>query len=199
MDDDYQRPEGRLLRQRLDVSKLSTRQAAKDMGISDARLRQIINGYQPAGRGQKIEVVAPASTLARAAFVLGVGGEELRAAGRPDAADELEEYQSFGTLADAGTRDSAAVAELTEYLKTGPDPLLPAPSSAMFIFSDTQLVEEVGRRLDSRAKRIQDLAGVTAILERGRKRLPSLSEERERRRSNMSEMASDAARNEDED
>lgn len=64
--------------------------------MSDTRWRHIVNGYQPVGRGEAIQVVAPAATLARMARVVGVTAEELRGVGRDDAAEEMTETD--GTL-----------------------------------------------------------------------------------------------------
>ena len=69
--------------------KLSQRKAADRAGISDSRWRQLVMGFQ-AIRGQVVEDDGPADTLARMAQVVGVCPEQLRAAGRPDAADILE-------------------------------------------------------------------------------------------------------------
>ena len=56
------------------------------VGLSDTRLRQILNGYIPLGGGQFAEVSAPAETLARIAIELGVTAESMAATGRTDAA-----------------------------------------------------------------------------------------------------------------
>lgn len=69
---------------------ISARKAASLAGMSDARWRHIVNGYQPIARNEQIAVTAPAQTLARMAKVVGVDADQLRAAGREDAADELE-------------------------------------------------------------------------------------------------------------
>ncbi|MEW2068470.1 helix-turn-helix transcriptional regulator [Streptomyces sp. NPDC007346] len=71
-------------------SGLSGRKAASLAGISDARWRQIIHGYQTIS-GTRLPVSAPDGTLARMASVVGVTPDQLREAGRPDAADELEQ------------------------------------------------------------------------------------------------------------
>lgn len=84
-----QRPEGRLLADALKRDGRSANKAAEEAGISGTRWRHIVNGYQPVGRGQFVEVVGPASTLARMARTLDVTAAELEAAGRADAAEEL--------------------------------------------------------------------------------------------------------------
>lgn len=85
-----QKPEGALIQEAAERTRQSARQLAAKAGISDARWRHVVNGYQPIGRGEAIEVVAPAATLARMARVVGVGADQLRAAGRADAADALD-------------------------------------------------------------------------------------------------------------
>lgn len=106
---EHQRPEGQLIESALRMKGISGRQAAAEAGISDARWRQIVNGYQSAGGGQTITVVGPDETIARMARVVGVTPEQLRAAGRPEAADLLltlsgmqaeHEWRSVGTALD---------------------------------------------------------------------------------------------------
>lgn len=87
---EHQLPEGRLLEDAMKKAGLSARKVATEMGISDTRLRHIVNGYQPIGNGQVINVVGPPETLARAAHTLGVTADQLREAGRSDAAEVLE-------------------------------------------------------------------------------------------------------------
>lgn len=89
-DVEYQRPEGRLIAAALAAQPESIRKIAGRIGISDARLRQIVNGYQPAGKGQRIEVVGTPGRLAMIARVLGIKPSALREAGRDDAAEVLE-------------------------------------------------------------------------------------------------------------
>ncbi|MEU0276067.1 hypothetical protein [Streptomyces sp. NPDC006307] len=67
---------------------MSARSAASQAGLSDARWRQIVSGYQSVS-GAYVPVRAPAETLARMAQVVGVSAEELAEAGREDAAQEL--------------------------------------------------------------------------------------------------------------
>ncbi|MFD6128681.1 hypothetical protein ACFWC2_14225 [Streptomyces diastaticus] len=62
-------------------------------GISDARWRQIVTGYQTVG-GTYIPVRAPADTLARMAQAAGATAHELADAGREDAADALRELST---------------------------------------------------------------------------------------------------------
>ncbi|MGO4421468.1 hypothetical protein AB4Z54_22870 [Streptomyces sp. MCAF7] len=83
-------PEAALIKTALKLTRISGRAAAKQAGISDARWRQIISGYQSVS-GTKIAVHAPPDTLARMALVVGVTPQQLAGAGRTDAAEALEE------------------------------------------------------------------------------------------------------------
>jgi hypothetical protein len=82
--------EGALIAAALKRSRLSARKAADLAGISDARWRQIVSGYQSVS-GSYVPVRAPADTLARMAQVVGVTQAELTKAGRTDAAAELKD------------------------------------------------------------------------------------------------------------
>lgn len=142
-DDAYEGDERELLKRALQASGMSARQAASKMDISDTRLRHIINGYQPVGRGQRIHVVAPEDTLARIAMVLDVSPEELEAAGRADAAHELR--KRIREQHDLGD-DSGAVIEAIQEWAEDPVNYLP-PDDALRFFDDSALLGEVGRRL----------------------------------------------------
>lgn len=83
-------PWGALITSALRRGGMSARQAARRAGISEGRWRQISGGYQVVRPGVYASVRGPARTLARMAAVAGVSGDELRAAGRPDAALALE-------------------------------------------------------------------------------------------------------------
>ncbi|MGA5599544.1 helix-turn-helix domain-containing protein [Streptomyces griseoincarnatus] len=87
-------PEARLIKEALRRARLSAREAARRAGISETRWRQIANGYQDVGKGVRVPTTGPADTLARMAQVAGVTADQLRQAGRPDAADELAELES---------------------------------------------------------------------------------------------------------
>lgn len=82
-------PEAALLKAGLKRTRTTARAAATQAGISEARWRQIVSGYQSVG-GQQVPVRAPAETLARMAQAAGVTPDELRTAGRDDAAAELD-------------------------------------------------------------------------------------------------------------
>lgn len=83
-------PEAALIQTALKSARLSARSAAKRAGISDARWRQIVSGYQSVS-GSYIAVRAPAETLARMAHTVGLAADQLAEAGREDAAQELQE------------------------------------------------------------------------------------------------------------
>jgi hypothetical protein len=106
---EYQRPEGALIERAMKMKGISARQAARDAHLSDARWRQIVNGYQSAGQGQAVVVVGPDETIARMAHAVDVTPEQLRAAGRARAADLLltfggmqaeSEWQAVGSALD---------------------------------------------------------------------------------------------------
>jgi transcriptional regulator with XRE-family HTH domain len=71
------------------VPALSRRQAAARAGISPSQWSDVERGSKRAGPGIIIPVQATAGTLAKMATVIGVSPEELAAAGRDDAADQL--------------------------------------------------------------------------------------------------------------
>lgn len=112
-----QSPEGRLLGLAQKRSPLSARKAAEVAGMSEGRWRQIVSGYQTVSRGVYAPVRAPAETVARMSRVVSVTPEELEAAGRPDAAEELRSMLPppvAGTALDAGMqRLEHLVAEAT--------------------------------------------------------------------------------------
>lgn len=88
-----QTPEGHLVEQATIKNGRSVRQLAANAGISDARWRHIVKGYQPKGGGRYEPVIGPAATLARMAYVLELTPEELATAGRADAAKSLADMQ----------------------------------------------------------------------------------------------------------
>lgn len=83
-------PEAVALDRAVTRSRMSVREAAKRAGVSEGRWRQIVKGYQSAG-GQQIPVTAPKNTLAKMAHAVGMTPDMLRATGRGDAADVLED------------------------------------------------------------------------------------------------------------
>lgn len=82
-----QTPEGRLIEEVTKASGRSIRSLAANAGMSDARWRQIMKGFQSGPGGEPVRVVAPAKTLARMATVLRLKPEEVAGSGRTDAAE----------------------------------------------------------------------------------------------------------------
>jgi transcriptional regulator with XRE-family HTH domain len=100
-----ERPEpaewGALITAALARQGLSAREAARRAGLSEGRWRQITSGYQVVSPGVYAEVRGPAGTVARMAAVVGLTPDQLRAAGRPDAADALASLRGQQTEAGA--------------------------------------------------------------------------------------------------
>lgn len=71
-------------------ARLTVRKAAQLSGLSEARWRQITNGYQVVS-GTKLAVRAPAETVARMALAMDLTPDQLAKVGRPDAAEALKE------------------------------------------------------------------------------------------------------------
>lgn len=104
-------PEGRLITETLRHlrPKMSQREAARVAGMSDARWRQIVSGYQMVS-GQPVAVTAPAETIARMAQVVGATPEQLEQANRKDAAEELRKLPDL----DPQARQEPTVAEVLD-------------------------------------------------------------------------------------
>jgi transcriptional regulator with XRE-family HTH domain len=80
---------GALITAALASEGISAREAARRAGMSEGRWRQITAGYQVVSPGVYAQVHGPAGTLARMAAVVGVTPDQLKAAGRDDAATVL--------------------------------------------------------------------------------------------------------------
>jgi len=119
-----QPPEGKLIADAAGRMNLSIREAARRAGISYGRWRQITAGYQNVSPGSYAAVHAPAQTLARMAAVVGVTPDELTAAGREDAAKELDEITRRAPVAavpDApGEADVISLMERMVYVRADP-------------------------------------------------------------------------------
>lgn len=103
-----QPPEGRLIQEALKKTGMSARKAADAAGISDSRWRHIVNGYQPAGRGEFVRVVGPADTVARMARVVGVMPIDMRMRGkRPDVSELLAQEMQVAQPVGHGLDDEA--------------------------------------------------------------------------------------------
>lgn len=104
-------PEGTLIRTAREAPpRMSIKQAARLAGVSDTRWRQIEQGYRMHRGRSEAEPPAPAPILARMARVAGVTPDDLRRAGRGDAAAELEVMRPNG--GDGGTRPDIDTGEL---------------------------------------------------------------------------------------
>jgi len=148
-----QRPEGALLARAIDGTPgMSRRSVADAVGMSEARVRQIINGYASAGRGQTVEVVAPAATLAKLALAVGVDVDELRGVGRPDAAHELGllQTQAHGRgVALHGDRFHEAYEMLRRWIavtERGDGPMHP-PAATLWLYTPRQLAENLAEQV----------------------------------------------------
>lgn len=94
-------PEGSLIKRAQLDARLSQREAARRAGLSEARWRQLVSGFQLVSR-TKVPVRSPDETLARMARAVGVTAEQLEAAGRDGAAAVLRETGSESTAGEAG-------------------------------------------------------------------------------------------------
>ncbi|MGC3954598.1 MAG: hypothetical protein QM804_10150 [Propionicimonas sp.] len=150
-------PEAELLRSAYEgmVPKPSVRALAADVSLSEGRVRQIFKGYQSHGRGHTSEAVAPPETLARIALAVGVTADELEAVGRVDAAKVLTTITDAGgaALASIGT----ATADLRTWLESADETSVRPPKSALALFGDDQLLDELAGRLEWMANRIAHL------------------------------------------
>ncbi|WP_329177490.1 helix-turn-helix domain-containing protein [Streptomyces sp. NBC_01477] len=86
-------PEGLLIKRAQVAARLSQREAAKRAGLSEARWRQLVSGFQLVSR-TKVAVRSPDETLARMARAVGVTAEQLEAAGRDGAANTLRDAEA---------------------------------------------------------------------------------------------------------
>lgn len=157
-----QQPEGRLIADAMADRHLSARKAAALVGLSDARLRQIINGYASVGQGQRIPVSAPATTLARIGEVLGISPSAFAEAGREDVAVHVAEHvHDFGRA--HIWSDDHAIDELRVWLDgaTGSGPSTGEdypPDGCLVLWSDEQLLQALADRLVAQQMEIQTYA-----------------------------------------
>lgn len=141
-------PEGVLLddaRKAL-VPRVSIRTAAARADMSEGRWRQIVKGFQAAGAGVKVPVIAPSDTIARMAHAVGVTPEQLEAAGRDDAAADLRTLRQgsggdwSGDIADVP--DAVLLAELGRRLADRAQATTGDPAP------DSQILRLVARQVD---------------------------------------------------
>lgn len=117
-------PEGALIKARLKRIGLSQRALAEKVKLSEARVRQVINGYASIGAGRTTEVVAPAETVARLALAAGIVPDDMRSA-RSDAASLMEQWAENETNS-LGLSSYPTNALLTELkLRLGPFVIAP--------------------------------------------------------------------------
>lgn len=151
-DSDQSRALGDLISEAIRRQDLSVRAAAQKIGISDSRLRQIINGRQPVGRGEYIAVFAPEDTLARIALELGISPEELEAVDRGDAAWSLRKRLPDLSSIRPEDRDITwrrIMADHEEIREWAEDPVNYIPPDVILtFFSSSALQSEIARRLD---------------------------------------------------
>jgi transcriptional regulator with XRE-family HTH domain len=160
--------EAELIRRRREtaVPPMSRRQAAAKAGISPSQWSDVERGSKKAGPGIAVPVQATAETLARMAQVVGIGPDELTAAGREDAAHHLRSaakdrslwqriaaVPGLGTFANEATGTRAGAAELLPIVARGlyaiEDSKLPARTKQQLtdLFADN-LRHDATRRYD---------------------------------------------------
>jgi hypothetical protein len=147
---DHDRDARALIASALKRSGMSARRAAQDMPITDTRLRHIINGYQPAGRGQRIKVIAPTDTLAEIALALGITPEAMDRTERKDAAAAMRARLADNDLIPGNRAMSRILAEhdeIREWAEDGIEIYMP-PDSLLRLFDNEQLLAEVQRRME---------------------------------------------------
>lgn len=149
------RPEGQLLYDAMKRKNLSFRSLASRIGLSDARVRNVINGYQAVGQGQRIDVTGPEDTVARLAQALDVTPEQLESVGRADAAYALQRRLPDGPMPDWARgvtedveiwRQIVATHEEIREWSEDPENYVP-PDAILDYFSTDSLMGEVHRRL----------------------------------------------------
>lgn len=147
----HQRPEGKLLERAMaGPPKISGRQLAERVKMSEGRIRQIVNGYKTEG-GTVIEVSAPADTLARLALELGIDAHALGDAGRADAGEivAVAGHQARVGVRPDGTfwvsDGSEELAALQDWIEAG-DPSKTPPALALQLWDVNDLLDAAKRR-----------------------------------------------------
>lgn len=103
--DQYQRPEGKLIEAAYLRMNLTATQAAAAGGLKPQRFGDIVKGYD-FSNGEPRPVIAKAPRMAQIALGLGISADQLRAAKRDDAADQLLILE--GMTAEAAAEDESA-------------------------------------------------------------------------------------------
>lgn len=127
---------------RLAHPKMSVSKAAQLANISEGRWRQLAKGFQQATPDTRVAAKAPAETLARMANAVGMTADELKDAGRADAAKALEDMRS---------------APLTSHSEPAP----PEPSAPTELFVRARSIWPVGRMVFSALDELTDLPAET--------------------------------------
>lgn len=147
-----QKPEGRIIGDKIKNDPTMTiRGIARDVGLSEARVRQIINGYASAGRGQYVEVYGPTDTVAGIAISVGLTPEDLIEAGRHDVAQAMRRRTTELADPEMGRGDALwrqVVAQDVEIREWAEEPFISMPPDHILeLFPDDSLLGEIGRRL----------------------------------------------------
>lgn len=139
----HQRPEGRLIEQAMKTwPTVSGRELAKRVGLSEGRIRQIVNGYKKEA-GVVLDVIGPADTVARIAAEVGIEASEMDAAGRPDVAEMLRDKPSVGVTEEGDlwlSDRSLELEALREWLDQD-DPSGSPPVVALSLWEVEELLE----------------------------------------------------------
>ena len=129
---------------------MSVRKAASAAHISEGRWRSLAKGVHQVSKGNAIPTRAPADTLARMAKVVGATPDQLREAGRDDAAEEMLRADSdpahigapLEPLPDATAEvverswsDVHALVEAVQELDVAPSQLVMATRQIIFVMS----------------------------------------------------------------
>lgn len=146
----HQRPEGKLIEAAAKRSKKSLRQIAREIEMSEGRVRQIVNGYKTEG-GSVIQIVGPPNTVATIATAAGVKPDQMRAAGLADVADAMSgmwnvsvgEGEVFYLATHRQAREDLA-AWLDRYEEDGG--VTPPPTPALMMWDFEQLLEAVAAK-----------------------------------------------------
>lgn len=159
----HQRPEGRVIEDALKrPPKKSMRKLADEVGLSEGRVRQIINGYQSMG-GQIIAIVGPADTVARLAQAAGVTPEQMRSAGRPDAADVMSPLRGVGVTEEGDlwiSDHELETEDLVEWLGRPENERGRPPTRSLVLWDTEQLLEAAAERHRDEIRLLQHFVDV---------------------------------------
>lgn len=168
-----QRPEGAIIQRYQKAKGLSARKAAERAGMSDARWRQIVNGYQSVSKGMKAPVIAPAETLVKMAKVVGAPKNEFREAREDAYRIMLSEFVRDDALRSVGPeraatmtdedldkwsldRDRAVRHEVALKYYNGEDSSEPARQAFLKTLSDDDIIEAASLRMNTLRTLLRD-------------------------------------------